>query len=122
MIKDIILQVGKAACAAVVFTLLYTLIFAGIITLFGVPTSAIRITNQVFKVLSIAFGGLLFLRGERGLFKGVALGLSAVIQEWLLFSTIACSFDFGWTLLLELVIGAFAGGIVGIIADNVKKA
>ena len=122
MIKDIILQVGKAACAAVVFTLLYTLIFAGIITLFGVPTSTIRITNQVFKVLSIAFGGLLFLRGERGLFKGVALGLSAVIQEWLLFSTIACSFDFGWTLLLELVIGAFAGGIVGIIAVNVKKA
>ncbi len=121
MAKDIF-QVGKAACASVIFVLVYSLIFAGIISLFGVPSSAIKPVNQVFKILSIVFGGMLFLRGERGLIKGVALGISAVVQTWLLFSTIACSFTVGWTTLLEVVIGAFAGGIVGVIAVNVKRA
>ena len=120
MIRDIF-QVSKAACAAVVFALAYSLVFAGVLGLFPVPPSAIMPANQVFKILAVACGGLLFIRGERGLVKGVALGISAVIQTWLLFSAIACSFRFGWTLLLEIVIGAFAGGITGVIAVNLRR-
>lgn len=121
MLKDIF-QVSKAACAAVIFSLVYSLVFAGIIGLFGVSTPAVKIVNQVFKIVAIVFGGMIFLRGERGLLKGVALGISAVIQTWMLFSTIACSFEIGWGLVFEIIIGAFAGGITGIIAVNVKKA
>lgn len=121
MVKDIF-QVGKATLAAVIFVLVYALVFAGIITLFGIPSPVIKPVNQVFKILSIVFGGMLFIRGERGLLKGAVFGISAVFQTWMLFSTIALSFDIGWTLLLECVIGAFAGGIVGVIAVNVKKA
>ncbi len=65
---------------------------------------------------------LLFVRGEHGLLKGAAAGACAVFQTWLLFSTIAWSFSVGWTLALEIIIGAFAGGITGVIAVNVKKA
>ncbi len=122
MIKDIFIQVSKAACASVVFVLVYSLIFAGIMGLFPVSPQVIKPVNQVFKILSIVFGGMLFLRGERGLLKGAVLGISAVIQTWLLFSTIACSFSIGWTLLLEIIIGAFAGAITGVIAVNLKRA
>lgn len=121
MIKDMF-QIGKATFASAIFVLAYSLIFAGIISLFGVPSPAIKPVNQIFKILSVVFGGLLFIRGERGLLKGVVFGISAVIQTWLLFSTIACSFSFGWTLLLEIIIGAFAGGIVGVIAVNARRA
>ena len=120
MLKDI-LEVCKAGCASVIFSLVYALVFACITTLFGVPSSAVVIVNQVFKIVAIVLGGMLFLRGERGLLKGAAHGMSVVIQTWMLFSTIACSFEIGWTLLLEIVIGAFAGGITGVIAVNVKK-
>ena len=120
MLRDI-LQVTKATCASVIFVLIYSLVFAGAISLFNLPSHVIKPVNQVFKVIAIAFGGMLFLRGERGLFKGVLLGVSAVVLTWLLFCIIAGAFTFGWTMLLEVVIGAFAGGISGIIAVNVKK-
>ena len=121
MIKDIV-QISKATAAAVVAALVYSLLFAAVVTLFGLPSSVLMPVNQVFKIICIALGGLLFIRGERGLFKGAVFGISAVVQMWLLFSTIACSFEIGWGLVLECVIGAFAGGITGIIAVNVKKA
>ncbi len=121
MIKDIV-QISKATAAAVVAALVYSLLFAAVVTLFGLPSSVLMPVNQVFKIVCIALGGLLFIRGERGLFKGAVFGISAVVQTWLLFSTIACSFEIGWGLVLECVIGAFAGGITGIIAVNVKKA
>lgn len=120
MVRDI-LQVTKATCASVIFVLIYSLVFAGIISLFNLPSSVIKPVNQVFKVVAIVLGGMLFLRGERGLFKGALLGFSSVAFTWLIFCAIAASFTFGWTTLLEAVIGAFAGGISGIIAVNVKK-
>ena len=121
MIKDIV-QISKATASAVFSSLLNSLIYSAVYTLYGLPSSVLMPVNQVFKIVCIALGGLLFIRGERGLFKGAVFGISAVVQTWLLFSTIACSFEIGWGLVLECVIGAFAGGITGIIAVNVKKA
>ena len=121
MFKDI-LQISKAVCAAIIFCLVYSLIFAGLLSLFSIPSTAIKPVNQVAKILSIVFGGMLFIRGERGLVKGAALGVLSILQAWLLFATIAGDFSANWTLLLEVLIGAFAGAITGIIAVNVKKA
>lgn len=121
MLKDIF-QVSKAACASVVFALLYSLIFAAVVGIFSIPSAAIMPVNQVFKVFAVAFGGLLFIRGERGLLKGVVLGISAAVQMWMLFSAIACSFQLGWTQLLEALICAFAGGITGVLAVNLRRA
>ena len=36
-----VIQVCKAVCAAVVFSLAYALVFAGIVTLFGIGADAI---------------------------------------------------------------------------------
>ena len=83
MFKDI-LQISKAVCAAIIFCLVYSLIFAGLLTLFSIPSTAIKPVNQVAKILSIVFGGMLFIRGERGLVKGAALGVLSILQAWLL--------------------------------------
>ncbi|MGN0817412.1 MAG: TIGR04086 family membrane protein [Candidatus Coproplasma sp.] len=120
MLKSAV-QVAKAACAAVVFALVYALVFTLIIQLFCLPASAIAPVNQVFKVLAIVFGGLLFIREDRGLIKGVVLGIACVVLTYLLFSAIAGSFSMSWTFALELLIGAAAGAVTGIIAVNIKK-
>ena len=46
MLKDIF-QVSKAACASVVFALLYSLIFAAVVGIFSIPSAAIMPVNQV---------------------------------------------------------------------------
>ena len=120
MLKSVA-QIVKAACAAVIFALVYALLFTLIIQIFCLPTSAIAPVNQVFKVLAIIFGGMLFIREDRGLVKGAALGAVSIVLTYLLFSAIAGSFSISWTFALELIIGSVAGAVTGIIAVNIKK-
>lgn len=119
--KQNVFQVLKAACAAVVFALVYALLFTLVIQLFSLPSGAVKPTNQVFKVLSVVFGGLLFIRGEKGIVKGAVFGLVAVVLNYLLFGIIAQSFAVSWYFAVELLIGAVAGAVTGIIAVNMKK-
>lgn len=64
--RDNVLQVLKATLAAAIFSFLCVLIFSFIIQLFSVSTDVIKPVNQVFKILAIALGGILFIRGGRG--------------------------------------------------------
>lgn len=116
-----ILQIVKAVLAAVIISLAFVLIFTVIIQLFSLPTTAIKPVNQVFKVLAIAGGGLLFIRGEKGLVKGIIYGLIAVVITYLLYSLIAASFMMSWKFIFEILLGAVAGGISGVLAVNIKK-
>lgn len=120
MFKGVV-QVLKAACAAVVFTLIYALIFTLIIQLFCLPTEVIAPVNQVFKVVAVALGGTLFIREDKGFLKGAVLGVVCVLLTYLIFSAIAGCFLISWTFAIELIVGAVAGAITGIIAVNIKK-
>ena len=118
--RDNVLQVLKATLAAAIFSLLCVLIFSFIIQLFSVSTDVIKPVNQVFKILAIALGGILFIRGGRGLFKGAVYGVCAVLVTYLLFSIISSSFAVTWLFALEIALGAVAGGISGIIGVYIK--
>ena len=118
--RDNVLQVLKPTLAAAIFSLLCVLIFSFIIQLFSVSTDVIKPVNQVFKILAIALGGILFIRGGRGLFKGAVYGVCAVLVTYLLFSIISSSFAVTWLFALEIALGAVAGGISGIIGVNIK--
>ena len=118
--RDNVLQFLKATLAAAIFSLLCVLIFSFIIQLFSVSTDVIKPVNQVFKILAIALGGILFIRGGRGLFKGAVYGVCAVLVTYLLFSIISSSFAVTWLFALEIALGAVAGGISGIIGVNIK--
>lgn len=117
-----VFQIVKAAAAAVVVSLLFVLVFTLIIQLFSLPTEAVKPVNQVFKIISIAVGGLLFIRGDKGLIKGIIYGLVAVLITYFLYGLIASSLSISWKFAIEIVLGMAAGGITGIIAVNIKKA
>ena len=116
-----IFQVAMSVAAAVVISLVFVLIFTLIIQLFSLPMGAVKPVNQVFKIISIAAGGLIFIRGEKGLLKGLIYGLIAVIATYLLYGLIAQSLHFVWMFAIEILLGAVAGAISGIIAVNIKK-
>lgn len=122
MLKTTALQILKATCAAVVFSLLSVLAFTLIIQLASLTDAVIKPVSQVCKILAIAGGGLLFIRGEKGLIKGLIYGVCAVLVNHLLFSLIGGSFTFGWQFLLELLIGAICGAVCALLAVNVIKS
>ena len=122
MRKDGILQVVKATLAALIFSLVFVIIFTLIIQLASVKASVIKSVNQVFKIIAVAVGGLLFIRGEKGFLKGAIAGLASVLLSYVLFGIIGGSFAVNWTFALEIVLGSAAGIITGIIAVNVKKS
>ena len=121
MQKSAALQVLKATCAAVVFSLIFVLVFTIVIQAASLTSAVIKPVNQVFKIIAIAGGGLLFIRGDKGLLKGAVYGVCAVLLTYLIFSIISGGFSISWLFVVEILIGAAAGGISGVIAVNVKK-
>ena len=116
-----IFQIVKAAAASVIVSLLFVLIFTLIIQLFSLPLGAVKPVNQVFKILSIVAGGLIFIRGDKGWLKGIIYGFIAVIVTYLLYGAISHSLSISWKFLLEILLGVVSGAITGIIAVNIKK-
>ena len=78
-----IFQVLKAVLASVLISLAFVLVFTLIIQLFSLPMNVVKPVNQVFKILSIIAGGLIFIRGEKGLVKGLLYGVIAVLLSYL---------------------------------------
>ncbi|MGN1373440.1 MAG: TIGR04086 family membrane protein [Candidatus Coproplasma sp.] len=122
MAKEISLQVLKATLFAVVFSLVYVLVFTLIIHLTQLNQAVIKPTNQVFKIIAIAVGSLLFIKGQKGYIKGALTGLCTVLVNYLLFSAIGGSFELSWTFLIEILISALSGTVTGIMAVNLKKS
>ena len=118
--RDNVFQVIKATLAATIFSLVCVLIFSFIIGLFSMSADIIKPVNQVFKIIAIAIGGILFIRGGRGLIKGAIYGVCAVLVTYLLFAVISSSFAVSWLFALEIVLGAVAGAISGVIGVNIK--
>ena len=118
--RDNVLQIIKATLAAAIFSLVCVLIFSFIIGLFSLSAGIVKPVNQVFKIIAIAIGGILFIRGGRGLIKGAIYGVCAVLVTYLLFAVISSSFAVSWLFALEIVLGAVAGAISGVIGVNIK--
>ncbi|MCD7729257.1 MAG: TIGR04086 family membrane protein [Clostridia bacterium] len=116
-----ILQVTKAVLAAVIFSLACVLVFSLIITFASLTDSVIKPINQVLKILSVAFGGILFIRAGHGLIKGAVYGVIVIAVTYLLYGLIAWSFTISWWFVLELAVGAAAGGVSGVIGVNLKR-
>lgn len=119
--KKNVMQILKATLAAVIISLVFVLVFTLIIQLFSLSATAVKPVNQVFKTLSIAAGGLIFIRGERGLLKGAIFGLFAVILTYLLYGAISLSLTISWKFIFEILLGVVAGAVSGVIAVNIKK-
>lgn len=115
-----IIQVLKATLAAVIFSLACVLAFSLIMQLFSLSSAAVKPVNQVIKILSVAAGGILFIRGGGGLIKGAIYGALAVTVTFFLFSAIAGALSITALFAAEIFIGAAAGAISGVIGVNIR--
>lgn len=117
----IVSNIIKGTLFAVLFVLAGVLIFAVVIKIFDLSSSVIKPVNQVIKVVSVFCGALFCIRGKAGLLKGLIIGVCSVILTYLLFALMGGEKLFGIGFLLDLVFGAVAGIISGIISVNLKK-
>ena len=115
-------QIIKGVALALAFSLLSSVIFANVLRFSTLPDKVIYPINQTVKVLAVSLGTIIFVREEKGLLKGLAIGGLFTALSYLTFSAIGGDFSLSWLIVAELALSAFAGIVCGIIAVNLKKS
>jgi len=118
-----IFQILKGALLAVIISLIGILFFAFIIKITGLSDGWIMPINQVIKAVSILIGVVLALKKmpERGLIKGLFIGLVYTIIAFFVFSLLNGKFEFDKTILNDVLFGSIMGAICGIICVSIRK-
>ncbi len=111
----------KATLLCILLSLTFVTIFSLFVGWFLLDIFIIKIINQVFKIICIAVGGVVFIKGERGFIQGIIYGIVAIISTYFLYSLMAGSLYFSPLFFVELLLGATAGAISGIIGVNIKN-
>lgn len=114
-------SVIKGVLTSVAFSFLATVLFAGILRSFTLPDKIIYPVNQVIKLVSIALGTLVYVKGEKGWLKGGGIGLAFTAFTYLLFSAVGGDFSLSWMIFVELFLAVSVGALCGMISVNVKK-
>ena len=115
-------QIIKGVGLALLSALLGAFIFAGVLRLSSLPDKIIYPINQSIKVLAVAIGTFFCVREEKGLLKGLGIGLLFSALSYLTFSAIGGDFSLSWLIVAELALSAFVGIVCGILAVNLKKS
>lgn len=114
-------QMVKGAALALGVAFLSTVIFAWAMRYIPVGEKWIYPINQTIKLLAIAVGVSVFVRGEKGFLKGGAIALIFTALSYLTFSAIGGNFALGWVVLVEIILSVFTGALFGAIAVNSKR-
>lgn len=119
---SIILKGLKGGLIATAISLILILIFAFIIKIIGISDNLISPINQVIKTISILIGIIFALKDkqEKGLICGVVTGLIYTIIAFVVFSILNGCFAFDKSLFNDILFGAIAGAICGILIVNLK--
>ena len=95
--------------------------FSVVISYLPIDPGFIRPINGIIKAFSVLVGALLGLRGDKGgAIKGMVFGAIYWVLSYLLFCAIAGAFDFGISILFDILLCTLVGGIVGVIKVNAK--
>lgn len=111
----------KSVLLATVFALVGVLIFAAAVKVFELSDQVITLVNQILKTAAVLLGCLFGLKGEKRLFKGMAVGACTLFLCYLIFALLAGEKLFQISLLFELIFGAVIGAISGFLSATVKK-
>ena len=119
MLKSAIKEEVYSIIFAVVTALVGALILSLLACAFTFNQGTIKIVNQVLKTVAILLSSLMFLRGEKGLLKGLVVGVTTAFLTSLIASFFGANLLKG--LLLDLIIFGAIGAVCGVIAVNVKN-
>ncbi len=111
----------KGVLLALACSLFLTVVFACILRFGGLPSRAIYPVNQTIKVVSVALGALVAVRGEKGWLKGGGIGLAFTALSYLAFAAIGGDFSLSWLIFAELALGVFSGALCGVVAVNLRR-
>ncbi len=113
-------EVLKFCLFVALFCLLAETLFAVFIRAFSLSFGTITAVNWVIQAISCLLGGVLFIRRERALFKGLAAGFLAVLFTMLVFGMVG-GFYLNGFFPLKLLMGALFGGAGGLLGVKVRK-
>jgi len=115
-------KIVRGVLAATAVTLAGMVIMAAAVVFWGLPDGTLRILNQVLKLISVCLGVLLAIGvgGEKGFVTGAAVGLVYMIVGYACCCALG-GMTFSWTAMLgEIVLGAAAGAIFGVVLANMQ--
>ena len=113
-------MVVKSCIFSVFLSLFLVMIFALILKSVYLSTGVVKAINQFIKVVSIGLGVLLFIRGNRGLIKGVGSGITTIIFTHLIFLCFGTG-HFDLSFWVDQIFGLIVGGIFGILSVNLRE-
>ena len=114
-------QIIKAVGFALAISLLYAVIFATVLRAIPISDKAIYPINQTAKQLFIFISAFLFIKGDKGFLKGIAVGLIFTALSYLTFSSLGGDFSLSWLLIIEVVLSTATGLLGGVLAVNCKR-
>lgn len=116
-----ITNVVKGIGIAITVSLVCVLIFSAIVKFCMLSSTVIRAVNQFFKIISVFLGCFFAVKQNKGLVKGIAVGLIYTLLIHLIFCLLSSHAYFTTTLLWDLVMAIVCGGVFGAIAVNKSK-
>lgn len=116
------LDIALGVAAAILLTLLGTLIYALVLRMFHASESGIAVFAVCVKAVSALGGGILAARrhARRGWMRGALCGFLFILAAHLAFMGAGDGFTGGWTLLVDLALGVSAGALGGILGVRRK--
>ncbi len=113
-------QVIKGVAVSIVAVAICTLAFALLLRSVYLSGTVVKAVNQFIKTIAIFVGCFYSIRDNRGLFKGVCVGVISSIVAYLSFAAISKNvFNFG-SFFAEMIFGGIIGGICGVITLSFK--
>ena len=119
--KENVINYLKGVFFALIVALAFVLIFAFVLRLTGGAGEAvIGIINGLIRIAAVAAGCFFYCR-EKGLLRGLFMGVSVYFFVYLLFGVLSGSWQMGASQLLNLLLTAAAGCIFGVLFSNLKN-
>ncbi len=119
-VKLFFASIIKAVAIAVVAALTGIVVFAFIVKIATLPSTAVKAVNQFIKAISIFCGCFFALKKNNGLARGAAVGVFFTVIVYLIFMMISGSLSVTgfWA---DAAFGLIVGAISGILSVNVKS-
>ncbi len=114
-------EVLKALFFCVIACLLIEALFAVFVKAFAPSYVTITVVNWAIQAVAVFVCSLLFIRRDRAMFKGFAVGLLSGIVTMLLFAAFAGGFFLDGYFAIQLLLCALCGGAGGALSANLRK-
>ncbi len=119
--NNVIKEIFKGSVGAIVFSVLFVLIFALLARIFSFSADIVPAINTIIKILSVFFAVVFFSKiREKGFAKGVLIAVCFLMLSNLIFVFLGGQIEFK-SLFFNLFVCSLAGIIGGVVAVNRKK-